>query len=58
MMPKDKTERKRRRRQEADAEAEVARYWRRPGSADRIPGHQQPVNRQAARDLKPGARRR
>ena len=45
--------RKLKRRQEVDAFASEARFWiGKNKSADRSPSHTQPVNRQAAKDLK------
>jgi len=42
--------RKLRRKVENEALAKIARFWRKPGSAERI-GSAQPVNRQAAKEL-------
>jgi len=42
--------RKAQRRRDNDELAKSARFWRKPGSAERL-GHERPVNRAAAREL-------
>jgi hypothetical protein len=49
--------RKRRRRIEADAFADGARFWRNAKTAERI-YYSRPVNKAAARELKPQTRRK
>jgi hypothetical protein len=55
--PSAKALRKLRRKTENEALAKVARFWKKPGSAERL-GHTRPVDRQAANELAHKPRRK
>jgi hypothetical protein len=52
-----KAKRKIARRLANEAEARIARFWRKPGSAERM-NHTRPVNKQAAYELRKWSKRR